>query len=69
MKYLWSDLLGKFRRFFDGAMCHNGTDYDGGLVFLITQGLMPRRFLATQDDCIIYDEFDMVDEMYLILCG
>ena len=63
------DLLTKFRRFFDGTKCNDGKDFDGGLVFLITQGLMPRRFLATQEDCILYDEFDMVDEMYLILDG
>ena len=30
---------------------------------------MPRRFRTDQEDCIIYDEFDMVDEMYFILDG
>ena len=62
-------MLRKFRRFYDCTMCNNGTEYDGELVFLICQGLMPRRFLKSQDDCIIYDEFDMVDEMYFILDG
>ena len=31
--------------------------------------MKPRRFLSNKEDCIIYDEFDTVNEMYFILSG
>lgn len=39
------------------------------LIYYLTTGLYPRRFRDTQDDYIIYDEYQEVDEMYMIYEG
>ena len=36
VKYLWLDILMKFRRVFDCTLCNNGSSYDEKLVFLMT---------------------------------
>lgn len=39
------------------------------LIYFITTGLYPRKFKDTIEDRIIYDEYQEVDEMYLIYEG
>lgn len=59
--YLFQDIFLKFRRFFK-------VDTDDELEFLydISFGFLPRHFLPTDDDRIIYDEEQEVQEMYFI---
>lgn len=44
-------------------------DANSRFLYDITYGLMPRRFEASDEDRVIYDEEDVVTEMYLIIDG
>ena len=67
--YLFHDLIYKFARFFDSTYFPGSTTPNKKLLYLITQGLLPRRFLPTEEDKIIYEEYQEVDEMYFIIDG
>lgn len=73
--YLFEDLFFRFRRFFnvkaDDTRPNQEIVLDGNSRFLhdISYGLMPRRFDPTDDDRIIFDEEDVVSELYLIVEG
>lgn len=44
--YLFHDLIYKFARFFDSTYFPGSTTPNKKLLYLITQGLLPRRFYA-----------------------
>lgn len=71
VEYLFADMLVKFQRFFNATYCGaNDTNHDYNLIPLITQGLKPRFFSATDDDDRhIYQENMEVEEMYFIFEG
>lgn len=55
--YLFSDIITKFARFFESTFFPGSTTPNKKLLSLLTKGLLPRRFLPTEDDKIIYEEF------------
>jgi hypothetical protein len=67
--YLFSDIIKKFARFFEATFFPGSTTPNKKLLSLLTKGLLPRRFLPTEEDKIIYEEFQEVDELYFILEG
>ena len=62
--YLFQDLFMQFRRFFKV-----GTPNEMYFLYDIAFGFMPRQFLPSDDDKIIYDEEQEVYEMYFIVEG
>ena len=73
--YLFEDIFYRFRRFFnvraEDSKIGQELELDANSRFLydLSFGFMPRRFEATIEDRIIYDEEDEVLEMYFILDG
>lgn len=63
--YLFDDIFWKFRLFFNP----NNETKDSKFLYDISFGLKPRKFEASEDEKLIYDEEDDVSEMYLILEG
>jgi len=62
--YLFDDIFYSFRFFF------NYSEYkEHKFLYDISFGLKPRKFEATEDEKLIYDEEDEVSEMYLIQEG
>lgn len=66
---MFHDLIFKFARFFDSTFFPGSTTPNKRLLYVITQGLLPRRFLPNEEDKIIYEEYQEVDEMYFIIEG
>jgi CRP-like cAMP-binding protein len=62
--YLFEDIFYKFRPFF-----HTYEYKDSKFLYEIAFGFMPRRFLPTPEDEIIYPEDEEVPEMYFIIEG
>ena len=62
--YLFGDLFKSFKRFFT-----IDSDQHQRFLYCVAFGFMPRRFEATDDDQIIYDEEEEVPEMYFITEG
>jgi hypothetical protein len=62
--YLFSDIFKQFKRFFCLDSFQNTR-----FLYEISFGFMPRKFEATEEDQIIYDEEDEVTEMYFITEG
>jgi len=62
--YLFEDIFSKFKRFFN-----THENRETRFLYDIAFGFMPRRFMTTDEDRIIYDEEDEVPEMYFILDG
>lgn len=60
-------MISTFTRFFDYTQSDKQQNIN--LLFQITQGFLPRRFLDNIYDHIIYDEDQEVDEMYFIQEG
>lgn len=67
--YLFHDVIKKFARFFDATFFPGSNTPNRKLLFLLTQGIVPRRFLPTEEDRVIYEEFQEVHEMYFITDG
>ena len=73
--YLYEDIFYRFRAFFnvkteDSHICQDlMLDADSRFLYDICFGLMPRRFDPTDEDRIIFEEEDVVSELYLILDG
>ena len=59
--YLFSDVFFHFRHFFNSKEFE-----DSEFIYEISFGFMPRKFPG---GCIIYDELDLIEEMYLITGG
>ena len=62
--YLFADLFKQFKRFFI-----LDSDKDTRFLYDVAFGFMPRKFEATEEDQIIYDEEEEVPEMYFITEG
>lgn len=62
--YLFADLFKQFSRFFIVD-----SDKDTRFLYDVAFGFMPRKFEATEEDQIIYDEEEEVPEMYFITEG
>lgn len=62
--YLFADLFKQFKRFFilDSSK-------DTRFLYDVAFGFMPRKFEATEEDQIIYDEEEEVPEMYFVTEG
>ena len=69
MEYLFFDVIQKFARFFESTFFPGSKTPNKKLLYLLTKGLLPRRFMSTEEDKIIYEEFQEVDEMYFITDG
>lgn len=67
--YLFSDVIRKFIRFFSSTYYPDSQTPHKKLLYLLTKGLLPRRFMPSEEDKIIYEEFQEVDEMYFIMQG
>lgn len=73
--YLFEDIFHRYRKFFnvraEDSRLNPELEMDANSRFLydISFGLMPRRFEPTDEDRVIYDEEDVVTEMYLVLDG
>ncbi len=73
--YLFEDIFYRFRRFFnvkaDDTRLSQEVVLDANSRFLyeITFGFMPRRFEPTDEDRIIFDEEEVVTELYLVTEG
>ena len=55
--FLFHDVIKKFARFFDSTFFPGSQTPNRKLLYLLTRGIVPRRFLPTDDDKIIYEEF------------
>ena len=62
--YLFSDIFKQFSWFFIVE-----SEEDTKFLYDIAFGFMPRKFEATEEDKIIYDEEEVVKEMYFIQEG
>lgn len=63
-EYLFKDIFDKFPQFFNVQ-----ENKESRFLYDVSFGFMPRRFEATKEDEIIYDEEDDVPEMYFIMEG
>ena len=62
--YLFSDIFKNFKKFFSVDSVS-----ESRFLYEVAFGFMPRRFEATEEDKIIYDEEDEVPEMYFLTEG
>ena len=62
--YLFSDLFKNFKKFFSVDSVS-----ESRFLYEVAFGFMPRRFEATDEDGVIYDEEDEVPEMYFLTEG
>jgi hypothetical protein len=73
--YLFEDIFYRFRRFFnvkaeDTRLSQEVVlDANSRFLYEITFGFMPRRFEPTDEDRIIFDEEEVVTELYLVTEG
>lgn len=69
VEYLFGDIIKRFPRFFDATFFPGSTTPNVKLLYLLTQGMLPRHFQNTEEDKVIYEEFQEVDEMYFVIEG
>jgi len=62
--YLFDDVFYQFRLFFDTQK-----NWDSKFLYDIAFGFKPRNFIASRDTRLIYDEEEVVSEMYFIMKG
>ena len=73
--YLFEDIFYRFRRFLnvkaeDTRLSQEVVlDANSRFLYEITFGFMPRRFEPTDEDRIIFDEEEVVTELYLVTEG
>ena len=58
-----------FSRFFDNSKYPGSNNQNDRLIYMICCGLYPRRFKPTLEDRLIYDEYQEVNEMFMIWEG